>query len=516
MSASGSSTSQSRELIAITSKGSISTPGSSSNSLHDMFLKEFEEYKEDLIKKDNTGSRAQVNRLIAGSSLNARVTSYKAVEVGEKKYEKRGEETVFVVGDYVSFEISCELPKGESYYAYLFYQNAEGKTHLLYPNDLINKDGEIGKKLEAINGKENKIENGGFITIPGEGDFIHAIPPTGTEYLLAVVTNMQIKSEALRELIQRDASLDGISSPDMVNFTKDLVGKTSAGMPSIVIPTSQPDSTFKYGVCRLQMRVCENEEEKQKYLANPKTYFVGIGIDDYLNDISKLSGCKNDVRGLAKVLQDQNALSETETIFLFDKEADVEHIKYLFSVFLPSIVRPCDRLIVHWSSHGQTMNVKGFEKMFFVPYNAEIISKAPVKLKYASVISSDDLNRWHYLLPGRKTLYIIDCCYAGGAIDKNFNWVASNFAKALGGTNMAIVASSSDDQVSLIDKENPNQSLMSGILTDYIRNHRGVDAFGLGDKIKSDVEKISVEQHNMKQHVWSASGMPEGEFIINP
>ena len=488
-------------------------------SLKERFLSEFKQYKEDQKKKDGSNALALINKLIAKSSMNVRVTSNLAKKEGDEYYSV-GEETVFVEGDYVSYVVSCELQENETAYVYLFYQDANGNVKLLYPNDLKNKDGVVGKTLEDLNGEVNKIEMGETKTLPAKGDWLKATSPYGTEYLLAIVTNEKIKNEALRELVGEN-SLRSISAEHIATFAKGLDPGTDVGAEphSIIDPPSpgdKPNSTFKYGVSRLQTCVFENEEKKQEYLANPKTYFVGIGIDDYLDDIPKLSGCKNDVKGLAKVLQEQNAVNEAETIFLLDKEADVEHIKYLFSVFLPSVVRPCDRLIVHWSSHGERMNENGYERMLFVPYDAEIISKVSMKLKVDSVISSDDLNRWNYLLPGRKTLYLIDCCYAGGAIDQGFNWVSATFTKSLGGTNMAIVASSSDDQVSLIDQKNPNHSLMSGILTDYIRKQRGVDAFGLGDKIKDDVEKISVEQRNMKQHVWSASGMPEGEFIINP
>ncbi len=445
-----------------------------------------------------TETRAQVVKLLANSSFNVRTAGYRAKrDENTRRWIPDAASTVFVENDRVAFRISSD----EDGFLYVFYQNVNGRVSLLYPNDLKNSNDEVVKKIEDF---DNAIGAGEEKSIPDAGMWIRATAPYGCEYLLTVVTSKRLQADKLRALVDSGAALSGISSADFGELCKGVLENTAFS----------EDGTLKYGACRLSTAVLENQEAKDAYLAAPKTYFVGIGIDKYESDaVPNLPSCVNDVTRLATILQKQGSLDPANTLLITNADADADHIKFLFGSYLPELLRPCDRVIVHWSSHGATIS----SQMFFVPYDAQVLKNDLASS--TGLISSDALNQWTYLMPGREILFLFDCCYSGGAIDREFEWVNSSFEKSLGGDDMLIIASSSDDEVSLVDRESRKASLMSKLLTDYIETHPNVDALTAAEAIAPEVEKISEEQFKLRQHVWWASALKSEDgqkFIINP
>ena len=477
----------------------------SQRTISSEFTSAYDEYARALdTPVDDSNTRAQVVNLLANSAFNVKVASYLY-----KRDEKQNvwiqdqEQTLFVINDYVSFDITSEYDG----FVYLFYQNAEGKLALLYPSDLKNDQGRIGKRIENFN---NNIKRGkeGSIRMPEQGDWLKAAAPYGTEYLFAVVTNYRLNAVELRNLFLTESAAKPKDSSAFATFCQYL---RTGDRKLVEYPVTRGmEPPFRYGACRIAMGVFETQAAKDKYLSNPQTYFVGIGIDKYAcSAITPLPSCVNDVTRMAETLQAQGAITKNNTLLLTNEDASAERIKFLFSSFLPTRLRPCDRLIVHWSSHGATIS----DKMCFVPYDAEV-SVENEKMSASGMITSDALNQWSYLLTGREIFYIFDCCYSGAAIDKSFNWVDVSMQKSLSGNNIAIMASSSDEEVSLVDRDTKQFSIMSKKAIDYLAANRNVDAQKLFKAIESDVNETANSQFQKEQHVWWASGLKE--FIINP
>ncbi|MBQ9373095.1 MAG: caspase family protein [Thermoguttaceae bacterium] len=490
-----------------------------SKTLQEDFEEEYALYSD---SSDKIGTlletRAQVYKLLAHSQINVKATSYLAKEArdeeGNRKWERGPEETVFVDGQYAYITISSECEG----YVYVFAQDANGNIDILFPRDLRTKKGEIRKTIEDLVADDgNKIIPSDAkkceLDVPVNGMYIEArYTANAPEYVFAIVTNMPLKPEKLRKFAEAGEAEKGISIADIGFLAKALSSGAVDGKDVLIDAPEEELCDFKYGVCRLQTWVFKTKEEKEKYFANPQTYFVGIGIDRFKSKyIRNLPGCVNDVNKLLEVLVAQSAVKKEHAVLLTNEKADFEHIQFLLSVFLPSILRPCDRLILHCSSHGVMVS----DSFHLVTHDAEVTELGKPEV-VNHMVTSDDLNRWSYLLPGRKILYLIDCCYSGGVIDKSFSWVEQNFSKALGGVNMDIITSSADDQISLVDKDCKIRSVMSKIMTDYLDERRNVDAYDLGRAIKAKVASTARDQYGIRQSVWWGTGMKEGVFIINP
>lgn len=470
----------------------------------DNFTNSYAEYCKALDSSDCNckETHSLVVKLLTNTTLNLRANPYLAtLDVNTSKLNRVRDETLFVKDDYVGYEITSESDG----YLYLFYQNSDGDLSLLYPSDVFNRRGALIRKIENF---DTTIMKNQKIILPESGFSIKASAPYGTEYLFAVVTNYRLKASELRNLFLTESAAKPKDSSSFATFCQYLL---TGDRKLVEYPVTRGiEPPFRYGACRIAMGVFETQAAKDKYLSNPQTYFVGIGIDKYAcSAITPLPSCVNDVTRMAETLQAQGAITKSNTLLLTNEDASAERIKFLFSSFLPTRLRPCDRLIVHWSSHGATIS----DKMCFVPYDAEV-SVENEKMSASGMITSDALNQWSYLLPGREIFYILDCCYSGAAIDKSFNWVDVSMQKSLSGNNIAIMASSSDEEVSLVDRDTKQFSIMSKKAIDYLAANRNVDAQKLFKAIESDVNETANSQFQKEQHVWWASGLKE--FIINP
>lgn len=457
-----------------------------------------------------------VRELINGSSFNIATKIYNArKDDATETYVPISNDptTSFVVGDQVV--ITVESVKDG--YLYVIDQDVSGKMTLLYPSDVTNKD---GKRIDA----DNRIEAGVKKGIPNKGVVITVGDSIGCSTLLAIVTNKPIEPEYVKKL--SNVGQKGIGQSQIQEFAKAFIVEKdsqtskpepqgSASNQSAAEQRDQifqrdkedDDEPFEYGACRLFYNVFRTQTQRNAFLARPRTIFVGIGINEFLSrDIPNLPSCVNDVTTMATLLVTQGVITENDCILLTNEQATAANIKFLFTSFLPEYLRPGDRLIVHWSSHGAMID----KDMYFIAHDTDADDKE-------TMISADLLNNWATALSEQKLLFLFDCCSSGGAIDLEYDWPKRTITtpKALGGANISVVASSSPEEASLINRNGMDYSLASSVMIEYLANHRDVGAIELGNAISKLVDTLAMKQFNRHQTVYGVEG-EKGEFIINP
>ena len=458
---------------------------------NDTFLTAVEEQRSEA----DSESRSDLwyfSEFLANAQFNVQTTSYLAErDPKTRRFVPGKESSTFVKDELICLETTSE----KDGYLYVFSVGANDDISLLFPAEVRDKDGNV---LESFETADNSVKAGEKVAVPKEGVRIRTGAPFGTEMLLTIVTSKKLGSEELRSFVDSSRTSGNSGSSSIAQLSKDLMVEQD------VDDRVAPD--FEYGVHRHFFYTFETETERLAFLDKPRTFFVGIGVGSFKNGIRSLSSCVNDVNALADVLKEQGAVRDGDVILLTDKDATTGNIKYLFSSFLPAYLKPGDRVIIHWSSHGYTKD----KKMYFVSYDSK-------QFDVDTMVSSDDLNKWASNMKDKKLLFIFDACYSGAAIDPDFDWTKDSrrYEKSLGGDNLSIVASSSPEETSSVRSDNINYSLMTSVVIDYLKAHRNVNAIELGHSIADEVNQLAVAQFKKRQTVFSVQG-GNGEFIINP
>ena len=377
---------------------------------------------------------------------------------------------VFVKDDLASIIVESERDG----YLYLFYLLADGNLRRLYP---YNADTDNSIKRNAR--KE--------VPSPTDAHQIRVDAPFGTEHVLALVTTAKLSNATLRTL-NLTSPLARISPSNFTDFLEATSREAARG-------------ALKYGIGRARIDTFPNSEEAAEYLSSDRVYFVGVGINEYVDDkIARLSACVNDCRRLRDALMKFGCVENSRSILITNREATRARVEFLFNSYLPDETRPGDLVIVYWSGHGAMASLvdekveeeesdavaaDGALEFFLVPYDAE-------GGKVETMIPTERMNSWVDRLAGRRVLFILDCCYSGRAIDQKFPW--RNFGigsvRAFGRPDCGVISSCSPDQTSPTFYR-PGIGSLSVMTSELVEELENRVAAAAGDEISLSVEEFA-------------------------
>lgn len=391
--------------------------------------------------------------------------------------------------------LEASVRTSEDGYLYLLYSDALKNVTLLFPNR-FEPDNFIRKNTDVP------------IPAPEQNFRIRTSEPFGEEELLAVVSKTPLKAG---QKIQMNRNATPMRRSDVQNFFKELVYDVndtslsesewaeqclrirtfSASAPSPT-PTPAPTPTPTPAPA------------PEPTPAAPNRFLVCVGVSQYEDSfIQPLPPCRKDVEEMVKFFQ-ANGVRPENTITLVDELATMANVKDLFQEVLPQRTRPGDEVILFWSSHGnQCADVSGDEKdgkdETLVLYDSK-------RLDPDTQLLDDTFGRWMQNLDGRKILVILDACHsAGNAVTKGFGDSSWDFGfneascmKDLGQREMAIIASSTSSQPSLLRMEN-DMSVMTYFFLQTLKTRSGWTHSGLFREITPQV-KSYVEQNYPGSH----------------
>ena len=156
---------------------------------------------------------------------------------------------------------------------------------------------------------------------------------------------------------------------------------------SLVLKTSKYPTYVNY--------TPENEE-----MIVSKTYFIGIGVDDFEDDqIADLDYCVKDIRDLSKEFKSSK---NTDTIVLTNDQVTKENILALKNILKNTSVH--DKVIISCSSHGLLDDQNRF---YLAMHDIDANHPEDRGLPY------EDLEALLDSIPARQKLLMLDACNSG-------------------------------------------------------------------------------------------------------
>ncbi|MBL7793032.1 MAG: caspase family protein [Saprospiraceae bacterium] len=167
--------------------------------------------------------------------------------------------------------------------------------------------------------------------------------------------------------------------------------------------SGQNDKTSKENLLK-GLSLEEHAEEKEGV-----SWFFGIGINAYKH-FPPLNNAVNDIKDVAKLLQNQYELDSEHTILLFDEAATMDNIIIKLD-YLRSHVSKDDKLIVYYSGHG---HLDSSNKGYWIPVDAQ-------RENTAHYIRNSTLRDYIEDISSRHTLIISDSCFSGSLFLRGIN-----------------------------------------------------------------------------------------------
>jgi len=131
-----------------------------------------------------------------------------------------------------------------------------------------------------------------------------------------------------------------------------------------------------------------------------KTYYIGIGVNEFVQSAHNLKYCVKDVRDLAKAFSDQN--SNTDTLLFTNQQVTKENILALKTLLFQTTVN--DKVIISCSSHGLLDDSLNF---YLAMHDVDFANPKARGLKYEELESLLDG------IPARQKLLLLDACNSG-------------------------------------------------------------------------------------------------------
>jgi WD40 repeat protein len=131
-----------------------------------------------------------------------------------------------------------------------------------------------------------------------------------------------------------------------------------------------------------------------------KTYYIGIGVNEFVQSAHNLKYCVKDVKDLAKAFSDQN--SNTDTILFTNQQVTKENILALKTLLSQTTVN--DKVIISCSSHGLLDDSLNF---YLAMHDVDFANPKARGLKYEELESLLDG------IPARQKLLLLDACNSG-------------------------------------------------------------------------------------------------------
>ena len=191
------------------------------------------------------------------------------------------------------------------------------------------------------------------------------------------------------------------------SFEETVSVKLSQGINRIETSVTNVNGTESY---RIPLTIYYTPASAQK----EKTYFIGIGIDQFKDTSFNLNYSVKDIRDLSAKLKQQfgnDIIIDT----LFNENVTVSNVKALKQKLQQTSVN--DKVIISYSGHG--LLSKEFD-YFLSTYAVNFKNPAENGLPY------DALERLLDSIPARKKLMLIDACHSGEVDKEEFQQVRIN------------------------------------------------------------------------------------------
>jgi len=394
---------------------------------------------------------------------------------------------VYVDGDTLQATVQSE----RGGFLYLLYVNVEGKTTCLFPN-----------RYQA----DNRIEAKQLVRVPGPGaNFrIRIHKPVGREVLKAVVATKPLSAEELRV----GTLAEGVATPVSDKGVRDA---------TVELNTTPACDWAEHQIELLTVARDTAQPPAQK----PRCRYAAIvGVGKYRDEhIRPLPACAKDAELMKQLFQSHGHMDDL--VVLQDEEATLAKVRELFQI-LAQGTRPGDEIFIYWTGHGATVaDTDGDERDGL---DEVLVTYDSIKDDIGRTGLLDDvLRRWVQDLDGRRVIFLLDVCLAGGFAGTGkrtsdtslfpplkregppaaapqaktpFDFLDTELAqtKDIGQRETAVLCSSAESQLSWVRHDGAS-SVMTGFLAGFVNQVQPpVSLSATYDYLKGEVPKY-VRQH---------------------
>lgn len=374
---------------------------------------------------------------------------------------------IYMEGDTLQATVVSERPG----YLYLLYLNAEGKTSCLFPN-----------RYQA----DNRIPAKQAVQVPGPGaNFrIRIQRPVGREVLKAVVATRPLSAEELRV----ESLNEGVATP-----------LSEMGVRAAVVELNSATPTCDWAEHQVELLTVAREASPTPFpppAPKPRARYAAIVAVGRYKDphIRPLPACAKDAELMKQLFQTYGRMEDL--VVLQDDQATRKNVEKLFRI-LAEGTKPGDEIFIYWTGHGASVaDTDGDEQdgldEVLVTHDA---SRDDVG---RTGVLDDVLRRWVQDLDGRRVIFMLDVCLAGGFAgtgkglsdsDKSlfgplkgegqpagappaasrFDFFDTEWAqtKDIGQRETAVLCASGEGEVAMVRLDG-NCSVMTGFLVDFV------------------------------------------------
>jgi hypothetical protein len=216
----------------------------------------------------------------------------------------------------------------------------------------------------------------------------------------------------------------------------------------------------------------------------PKTYYVGIGVNDFMDVSHNLKYCVKDVQDLATAFAKNN--SSVDTILFTNCEVTKENILAV-KTYLQNNTTVNDKVLISCSSHGLLDDSLNF---YLATYDVDFKNPKQRGLKY------DDLEGLLDGIPARQKLLFLDACNSGEnermfIEDNSRNEIAMNDQKR-------------GEELEIANQEIDSFQKMNELFVN-VRNNTGSVIISAAGGLQSALEAIEVDGKEIKNGAFTYS-----------
>ena len=281
-----------------------------------------------------------------------------------------------------------------------------------------------------------------------------------------------------------------------ISFKDNLIYKIDTSLQiwlGIGLNKIQISITNSIGLENYKYSVYVNYEPLNK-IKTPRTHYIGIGIDSFVNADNNLSFCVKDVIELGDKISGQIT---TNKKILINRDVSLESMKKLKKYFMDS-TDINDRVIISCSSHGLLDSNRNF---YLATYDTKFIE--PEKKAISYEILEDLLDN----IPARKKMLLIDACNSGeNDIMENEMEIRNETDKING---KLFESNSRKFKVSDFKQSNSSFDLMNDLFVN-VKNNTGAVIISAAGGQEDALEGVLVNGQKIKNGIFTYSVM---EFL---
>ncbi|MBP6022749.1 caspase family protein [Ferruginibacter sp.] len=181
----------------------------------------------------------------------------------------------------------------------------------------------------------------------------------------------------------------------------------------------------------------------------PKTYFIGIGINNFADSSNNLKWCVQDIRDLTKTMQARYANQFIILDTIFNERVTYSNIKLLKQKLLQTGIN--DKVIISYSGHGLLSKAYDY---YLSSYNVNFEKPEEGGIPY------DEFENLLDSIPARERLLLLDACHSG-EVDKEEMQKITMAAPELNNNNVTADTAIRGGRVKYINKDSAKLGLVN-------------------------------------------------------